>query len=301
MSSAVEWVVLLVAIGAVVYLIVDLVRIRMRDLREKSLLDRLANEQPTVVVAAEEPSIIERRLRAAGLRGPVEAYVFGASLLAVAASVITLRSFAAFPLAALIVFAFALYLPWTFVTEWAKRRGRKFEQALIEAIDLMAGSLYAGGNLSQAFRNAGSVAEEPVRSQFNETDRRLALGMPLNRALGGMQEEFDGEGVRLFTQTLVAKSQSGGDLAPVLKALNETLRDRWRQQRQVQAQLAGARVSAIAVAVLPYLLIPLLVAMQPEWMRTLLSHPLGQPLLLLAVMLQLVGVLWLWNILRREL
>lgn len=297
----IESVVLLAAAAAVIYLVADLLKIRMREMRERDLLDRLSGEQPTVIVAGEEPSVIERRLRSAGLRGPAEAYVFGASVLAVAASVITLRSLPSLPLAALIVFAFALYLPWTLATEWAKVRARRFEQALIEAIDLMAGALYAGGNLAQALRSAGSVSDDPIRSEFGEADRRLALGMPLNRAMGRMAERFDGEGVRLFTQTLVAKSQSGGDLAPVLKSLNETLRDRWRQQRQVQAQLAGARVSAVGVAVMPYLLAPILVSMRPDWLRLIVGHPLGQPLLAFAVMLQLIGMLWLWNILRREL
>ena len=86
-----------------------------------------------------------------------------------------------------------------------------------------------------------------------------------------------------------------------LKSLNETLRDRWRQQRQVQSQLAGARVSGLAIAALPYLFAPALIWLRPDWFRTLVEHPLGMPLLFAAVLLQLVGLLWLWRILSREL
>ena len=300
MNSSIELLVLLLAVAGLIYLAVDLTRTHMRERREREHIERLAGTE-SPAAAAVEIGTIERRLRASGLSGPPEAYVFGASVFAVIVSLFLLAMLPSLPLVALIGFAFALYLPWTLVTEWAKRRSRRFERLLIEAIDLMAGALYAGSNLSQSLRSAGSVAEEPVRAEFNEADRRLTLGMPLNRALSHMVEAYDGEGVRLFTQTLAAKNQSGGDLAPVLRSLNETLRDRWRQQRQVDAQLAGAKVSAVGVALLPYLIAPILVWMKPDWFRTLIDHPLGPPLLFFAVMLQLIGMLWLWRILNREL
>jgi tight adherence protein B len=301
MSSAVEAVVILLCVVAVVYLSADLLRGRMRERNEREILDRLAPDAPTTIITPVEPGLVERKLRAAGLKGPAEAYVFAVSLFAALVSVVLLRFLPALPLVALIGFAFALYLPWTAINEWGKHRARNFERLLIEAIDLMSGALFAGSNLTQALRSAGSVAEEPVRGAFHEIDRRLTLGMPLHRAMGHMVESFDGEGVRLFTQTLAAKSQAGGDLAPVLRSLNETLRDRWRQQRQVQAQLAGARVSAIAVAALPYAFAPILVWMRPDWFKTLIDHPLGAPLLFFAVLLQLIGMVWLWRILSREL
>jgi len=283
-----------------VYLSPTFLQSRVRERREREHLDRLAGS-PTPVPAPSEPGAVERRLRAAGLRGPAEAYVFGVSLLAVGASVLVLWLLPSLPFVALIAFAFALYLPWTAVTEWGKRRAQNFEKLLIEALDLMAGALYAGSNLSQSLRNAGSVAAQPVGGEFNEIDRRLTLGMPLPRALSRMVESYDGEGVRLFTQTLVAKNQAGGDLAPVLRSLNETLRDRWRQQRQVQAQLSGARISALGVAALPYIFAPVLVWLRPDWFQTLFANPLGVPLLLFAVTLQLIGLLWVWHILSREL
>ena len=103
-----------------------------------------------------------------------------------------------------------------------------------------------------------------------------------------------------FSQTIAAKVDAGGELSPVLRSLNETLRDRSRQQRQVRAQLAGARLTAIAVVILPYLLAPLLAWLQPGWFGMLFSSNLGSAMLFIAVMLQIVGLLWLWHILERE-
>ena len=80
-----------------------------------------------------------------------------------------------------------------------------------------------------------------------------------------------------------------------------TLRDRWRQQRQVRAQLAGARMTALVVIVLPYIVAPVLAYLQPGWFQTLANLPLGPSILFFAVMIQLTGALWIWRILAREL
>ena len=294
-----EFIVLILAIVAVAYLSFDLARDSLRERREREHLDRLVGSEPETPAAA-EPGAIDRFLKSAGFRGPIEAYLFAVSVFAVVISLLVWSLMPGLPGLALVVFCMALYLPWTLTKEWGRIRSRRFERRLIEAIDLMAGALYAGGNLTHAFKSAGAAGEEPVRSEFSEVERRLTLGMPLPRAVGHMIEAHDGEGVRLFTQTLIAKNQAGGDLAPVLRTLNETLRDRFRQQRQLQSQLAGARISAIAVALLPYLLLPVLLWMKPDWLMTLRVHPLGMPLLTFAFLLQLIGILWVWRILSRE-
>ncbi len=302
MSVAIEVLLLIAALAVAFYVGGALLRDRVRQRREQEYLGSLVDtEKTTVDPRSGEPSAIEKRLRAIGVAGPPEVYLFGVAALAAVVSVLTVRALPALPLVAIITFGFALYLPWGATREWARMRARRFEQRLIDAIDLMSGALQAGGNLTQALATAAAASEQPVRAEFDEVQRRLSLGMPLHRACSRMIEGYDGEGVRLFVQTIVAKTQAGGDLVPVLRSLNETLRDRWRQHRQLASQLAGARITAIAIAITPYVMAPILVWMQPTWFRALLAHPLGPAALFVAVILQLVGMLWLWRILSREL
>lgn len=299
MRNSVELGIMAAAFLAVIYVVADFALNRMRQRREGEMVDRLAGETP------EPPPTVDigrmdKRLRAAGLPGPAEAYLFTGSLVAAAASIVLLGLLPAVPLVAAVGLALTLYLEWTAVAGLARRRANRFEQQLIDAIDLMAGTLYAGGTLTQSLRTAGEVSKQPLNGEFEEVFRRLALGMPTRRALAPMVESYDSEGVRLFSQTIAAKVDAGGELSPVLRSLNETLRDRSRQQRQVRAQLAGARLTAIAVVILPYLLAPLLAWLQPGWFGMLFSSNLGSAMLFIAVMLQIVGLLWLWHILERE-
>jgi Flp pilus assembly protein TadB len=116
-----------------------------------------------------------------------------------------------------------------------------------------------------------------------------------------MAEGYDSEGLRIFSQTLIAKWDVGGDLAPVLLRVSRVMRDRLALKMRLRSELAGARLGALIVSVLPYLLLPVLLWRRPEWLRSLLEHPVGLQLLLAAILMQLLGVLWLRQILRSDL
>ena len=300
MSNTIEVGVMLLALFAAAYLGSELVWHPVRQRREREMVERLAGDGADVQQPVEH-GVMDRRLRAAGLPGPAEAYLFAGSLVAGGASLVLLALVPALPLIAVVGLALTLYLEWTAIAGLARRRATRFEQQLIDAIDVMAATLYAGGNLMQSLRSAAVASEQPLRGEFDEVGSRLTLGISIERALAQIVERYDGEGVRLFSQTLAAKIEAGGELAPVLRSLNETLRDRARQLRQVRAQLAGARLTAVAVVVLPYLLAPLLAWLQPGWLTVLFNNSLGSALLFLAVLLQVVGILWLWHILEKEL
>ncbi len=301
MGNTVQLIVLAAAILVLLYFLVDYTRGRTRQQREADLLERLSGHEPAEAVPSEARNAMDRRLRAAGLPGPAEAYLFAGSLVAAAASLLMLVLLPAIPLIAVLVLVLVLYLEWTVVAGMARRRSTRFEEQLIGAIDIMVVTLDAGGNLTQALGNAGTASDPPLRGEFAEALNRLGLGMSIRRALTQMVERYDGEGVRLFSQTLAAKLEAGGELSPLLKSLNETLRDRSRNQRMIRAQLAGAQITAAAVVALPYLLAPLLLWLVPGWFNPLFGGNLGPALLFIAVMLQIVGILWLWHIFQKEL
>jgi len=300
MSEIGELILLSVAVSALVYMVAEPLFARRRERQEQEHLAYLTatDDRPSGQAGRAQ---LERQLRAAGLSGPVEAYLLALSVLVASAGYSMLQAMPDVPAAAAVAAGFAAYLPVALVKELARRRANRIERQLTDAIDLAAGTLQAGSTLTQALATAASATRAPLKGELESILQRVALAMPLDRALAGFSERYDGEGVKLFTLALTAKSQVGGELAPVLRALNETLRDRWRQQRQVRAQLAGARMTSLVVIVLPYVVAPILAWLQPGWFQTLSNLPLGPSILFFAVMIQLTGALWIWRILAREL
>lgn len=195
---------------------------------------------------------------------------------------------------ALVIFAFSL------LGDLAKWRARRFETNLVDAIDLLQASLQSGENPRDALRTAADVSKGPVKTEFVELAKRLELGMPIERATARMVELYESEGVRLFTQVLIAKWNAGGDLLMLLRSVNRIIRDRLKLRLKVAGQLAGARYALLFVAIVPYMVIPAFLWKAPGWLQTLSDHPMGPTFLMVAVLLQVVGFFWMRRILRTD-
>ena len=172
---------------------------------------------------------------------------------------------------------------------------------MVDAVALMIGGLKAGQNLTQAFASASEAAVGAVKREFSEVSHRLDLGMDVRRALRRIDQGYDSQGTRLFTRTVVAKWQAGGDIAPVLENVNRVIRERLRIRWQVRSQLSGSRTAIVVIALLPYVLIPLFLWQRPDWIDRLVNHPLGVRLLAAAVLLQILAILWMRRMMRIEL
>lgn len=291
----------------------DFLRAGLAERRDRQFLDRLAERsraggagsggferEPERDPRDERPSL-ERKLRAAGL--PIGPMTFGAAvLLGVIATVSALL--AAFPNVPIAAFAggvLAAYLPWAGLGSLGRMRARRFEARLGEALGFMVGSLQAGENPTQAFSSVAEASTGAIRREFFEVAHRLELGMPIRRALSRITEGYDAEGVRLFAQSLIAKWEVGGDLAPLLESVGRIVRDRIQVRLRLLSQLGGARVTAVAVAFLPYAVIPIFLWKMPSMIQRLFDHPYGPSLLVAGVVLQIVAWMWLGRILRIEL
>jgi tight adherence protein B len=86
--------------------------------------------------------------------------------------------------------------------------------------------------------------------------------------------------------------ESGAPAAAVLDRVEQDLRTRERQRREVAAQLAGARSTAALLAVLPLLGIGLGAAMGARPLHVLFGTGRGQVALLVGAGLDALGLLW---------
>lgn len=140
----------------------------------------------------------------------------------------------------------------------ADRALRQADAALTEAIGSLAGDLRAGQHPADALAGIdGSAAlHRAVRAVWSVSER------------------------------------SGAPAAAVLDRVEQDLRARQQQRREVAAALAGARSTGTLLAVLPILGIGLGVGMGAHPLAVLLAQPRGQVAFVLGVALEALGVLW---------
>jgi len=304
MTATPEIVLLLLAAGVAVFAAGEILREARRRRTEREHLDRVVGDgtggDATGGDEQDErtPGRLTRRLRAAGLQIPGWVFVVAVLLFAAGIGVGLWMVLPAIPLAGLLAGALAALIPFSIIDAVAHERARRFLERFVDAIDVMCAALEGGEPPANALASAASSAEEPARAEMREAHQRLQLGFSLRRSFSRMVERYDSEGARLVTQTMIVKWRTGGDLAPVLRSVNQIARERLRHERELRTHLAGAQASAVLIAILPYLLIPFFLWKRPEWFRELLGTQLGLQLLTAAILLQFVGFLWLRRLMR---
>ncbi|MGC4085261.1 MAG: type II secretion system F family protein [Vicinamibacterales bacterium] len=175
----------------------------------------------------------------------------------------------------------------------AQERVLRIELQLVEAIDMLVGSLRAGSSLLASFESAADEAELPLRSYFDEIVGRIRLGDDARTVLGGLPDQIPLETFRLFASALAVHWEVGGSLASTLSTVGRTLRDRIELARRVRAQGVEAHVSVAVVMGIWYILGYLMWRSDPERLDAFLRTDVGAELIAVAIALQATGLIWM--------
>ncbi|MBI4264013.1 MAG: type II secretion system F family protein [Acidobacteria bacterium] len=183
-----------------------------------------------------------------------------------------------------------------------RRRARfaAFEEQFPEALDLMSRAIRAGHALQTAL---GMVADElpaPVGPEFRKTFDQQNFGLPVKDALNDLAERVAILDVRFFATAVAIQRETGGNLAEILDNLSYVVRERFKIRRQVRVHTAHGRFTGYVLLALPAALGIGLSYTNPDQMRPLFQEPLGQMMLLAAVVLQTIGFFWIRYVIRIE-
>ncbi len=178
-------------------------------------------------------------------------------------------------------------------------RIRECQQALPDALTLMASALSAGHTLEQsllsAVRAGGPLASELVRVQT-----MVQLGESTADALDTMAQRLHSVDLHWVTIAIRINSTVGGDLGSLLRTLAATMREREILRRTAHALSAEGRLSAWVLGLLPIGFIGLLMIVQPGHLAPLVADVRGWGIIAGAVLLFVVGFIWLRHAIRLE-
>ncbi|MDZ4836482.1 MAG: type II secretion system F family protein [Candidatus Melainabacteria bacterium] len=174
----------------------------------------------------------------------------------------------------------------------AKRSARrtKFVNQLPDAIDLMISILRSGHSIPQAVKTVGDESPSPCGDEFKEVIQRMNLGQPLAKALFYSCEKYQSVELDLLRRAVSIQSEVGGSLAELLDKTNSTLRQRLKLVRHVGVLTTQSKMTAVVVGLLPVFMAIGLQFLSPNYLTPLLDTQLGNILLLVAVVLQIFGI-----------
>ena len=180
------------------------------------------------------------------------------------------------------------------------RRFSKFQRAFPEAIDLLNRAVRAGHAFTSGLELISNELPDPVASEFRTTFDEHNFGLPLRDALFHLTERVPLSDVRFFVTAMLVHQESGGNLAELLENLSRVIRERFKILGEVRVRTAQGRLTAAILMGLPPLLLLLLRFLNPDYVMLLFNDSLGQKMLAVACMLQVIGSIVLWKVVHIE-
>lgn len=192
-------------------------------------------------------------------------------------------------------------LPLGYFVRKQRQRRKQLQEQLPLALDMMARGVRAGQSLDQAFDLLGKHGPEPLATEFRRSSQHLEMGLSMPAAMRSFLERVRLDDARIFATTLAVHRETGGNVAQALERLAVVVRDRLSYRRQLRVATGAGRISAILVGAVAPLVFLFFFVFRPEYLRSMFESPMGQSMFVLAIVLELVGLIWTARLLRPTL
>lgn len=156
------------------------------------------------------------------------------------------------------------------------KRLKTFNDQLEIALRLMTSGLRAGLGLRQAMIVVVSEMPDPIRVEFNRVLNQTSIGISIYDALDTFNDRMPSAEMLMLTRAIRIQSKTGGNLSKMLETLAETIKQRRRIDRKVQAMTSEARSSSYVMSGLPIGLLLFIIAFQPAMRADLLGTWFGR-------------------------
>jgi tight adherence protein B len=165
-------------------------------------------------------------------------------------------------------------------------------------LEELARAAKTGRSVGQSLELVSADTPSPLGDELKLAAGRLKMGVQLKDALRDLPHRTGLMTLNLLCTTLTVQQQTGGDLVTVLERLSRTVRDRLSFLGRLRAATAASRATAILMIVLPPAVLAFFIVRKPTYLQELLASPWGRNATMLAIVLEIVGAIWIMRILK---
>ena len=193
-----------------------------------------------------------------------------------------------------------LLLPRILLNARIKKRVKRLENQIGDALTVMANSMRAGFSFLQAMEMISKEMPDPIAGEFKKTLREISLGTPTQKAMLVMSERIGSEDLDLVITAILIQRQVGGNLAEVLDKISETIRERLRIKAEIKTLTAQGRISGVIIGSMPSVLGLILFVINADYIMTLFKNDIGIVLVVAGIISQITGFILIRKVIQVE-
>ncbi len=201
---------------------------------------------------------------------------------------------------AAIGFLVGMALTYSYFLISQDRRKRAIQEQLPDGCFQLARGLRAGLALPGAFQQSAEFTPSPLGAIFGSCGQSIALGLPAKRVMTRSAEDVQLTDYDQFAAAITLNTETGGDLPTLLERLAATIRDRNHYRGYFRSVTALARLSAFFIAAAAPFAAFLYFWFHPDLFWPFVDSRLGVVMIIAAIILEVIGLIWIFWLLRRQ-
>lgn len=172
-----------------------------------------------------------------------------------------------------------------------KRRIQKFNEQLVDAINMLSSCLKGGLSLLQGLEVLIEEMPAPMSQEIGLVVKENKMGIPLEESLIRLNKRMNIEELGLLINALLVSRETGGDLTKVFSRLTITIRDNRKLKESIKTLTLQGRLQGVIMSFMPIVFVAWVVSVNKHHFDIMLNSDLGRLLLIAAVILQICGMI----------
>ncbi len=173
-----------------------------------------------------------------------------------------------------------------------------FNDQMVDGLTIMANGIRSGLSVPQAMERVVENMGQPIAQEFNLVLSQMRLGLSFEEALTGLSTRVPTPEVQMFVLSVNILRETGGNLAETFSTIVETIRERQKIEKKIEALTAQGIMQGIIITLVPFFLLVVFLVIDPTYVKPLFTTTLGIFFLFMMLTLQIIGGLLIRNIVK---
>ena len=188
-----------------------------------------------------------------------------------------------------VIGAFAPLGIWAWLSILVRRRKNSFTEQLGDCLTTVSNALRAGYSFQQAMDVVAKEMEPPISVEFERVMTDIAMGVTLENALDQMNNRVGSSEFDLVVTAVLIQREVGGNLAQILDTISDTINERVRMKREINALTAQGRLSSWVLICLPFAMAVFCWTFNRDQMQVFIDEQLGHYAMAFAIIMEIIG------------
>ena len=189
-------------------------------------------------------------------------------------------------------------IPKPIINNLIEKRIRAYTNQMVDALTLLSNGIRAGLSVNQSLDMVVREMPAPISEEFGLVLKQNNIGVPLEEAFDNLAARVPTEDNDMFVSSMNILRETGGNLAEVFDTIVGVIRERVRLQQKFEQLTASGMFQGYTIAAMPFLLGIIFAVSDPATMSNLVTTPVGWVFIVLALVLDFIGLFFIMKIVK---